>query len=91
MFVMSVERKNVVSSLFGCQTLQQAFTCSGNVFFCFRDIHVRRADHPEHQPWKTHEVTHHQQKIEHIEIFEIFCFILKIFVRHTFLHTFYTL
>ena len=33
MFVMSVERKNVVSSLFGSQTLKQAFTCSGNVFF----------------------------------------------------------
>ena len=42
MFVMSVERKNVVSSLLGCQTLQQAFTCSGNVFFCFRDIRVCR-------------------------------------------------
>ena len=92
MFVMSVERKNVVSSLFGSQTLKQAFTCSGNVFFfCFRDIRVHRADHPEDQPWKTHEVTDHQKKNENIEIFQIFCFILKIFVWHTFLHTFYTL
>ena len=32
------------------------------VFFCFRDIRVRRADHPKDQPWKTHEVTDHQKK-----------------------------
>ena len=46
---MSVERKNVVSSLFGCQTLKQAFTCSGNVFFLF-SWHSRTSRGPPRRP-----------------------------------------
>ena len=39
-------------------------------FFCFRDIRVRREDHPEDQPWKTHEVTDHKKKMKTLKSFK---------------------
>ena len=60
-------------------------------FFVFVTFAYVARTTPKTSPGKLTKLRTIKKKNENIEIFQIFCFILKIFVRHTFLHTFYTL
>jgi len=91
MVIVFVVKKTCTLTIWYKRSLESFHLLRKCFFFVFVTFTYVARTTPNTSPGKLTKLRTIKKKIENIEIFKIFCFILKIFVRHTFLHTFYTL